>query len=164
MAVQFGGFKPGGPSSPAGGGGEASSGGERFSGTELAERVDTVAANAALQQRFEREAANADFANEEAKSKEDGLIFLGTRGNYRVKGRPFDAEPRTLGNLHRLAVAAARCGEIQIVGDVVNIVRGLNIGFDDPSYPIWRGIFDAAVGKLDPNSPDAIALRNQLKL
>jgi hypothetical protein len=150
------------PPSQTGGSNEASSG-ERSAQKELADRVSKFPTYMDPQRRFEREEAEKDFASEVEKAKQDGLRFSGERGNYRVDGSIVNISLPALGNLHRLAVAAARVGEVQITRDVVQTVKRVRrqLNFDDPTYPIWKHIYEAAYEKLDPNSPAAVALKKK---
>jgi hypothetical protein len=135
---------------------------EESPSTELANRARTLADYTARQQRFEREARARDFASEIETGEEHGLRFEkepGPRGQYRVAESRVGPSPVRMGHLYSLAVAAARVGEVQIVADVVRIAKKSKPGFDDPKYPIWRWIYEAAYEWLDPKLPAAIALK-----
>jgi hypothetical protein len=135
---------------------------------DLADRVETVGKHEARLQELEKERERGqierDFATEIEKCTDDGLRFSGEHrpgGDYRVAGGSIYNSPRGLGNLYRLAVAAARVGEVQIVADVVRIAKESKPDFDDSQYPIWRQIYEAAYEWLDPKSPAAIALKKE---
>jgi hypothetical protein len=91
--------------------------------TELADRVETVGKHEArlqeLEQELERDQRARDFAIEVEECKEIGLSFSGEPGpggNYRVAGSLVDPAPGDSARLNRLAVAAARVGEVRIGG------------------------------------------------
>jgi hypothetical protein len=135
---------------------------EESPSTELANRARTLADYTARQQRFEHEARARDFASEIKTGEEHGLRFEkepGPGGQYRVAESRVVPSPVRMGHLHRLAVAAASVGEVQIVADVVRIAKDLKPDWDDPNYPTWKHIYEAAYKWLDPNSPAAIALK-----
>jgi hypothetical protein len=43
----------------------------------------------------------------------------------------------------------------------VGIAKKSKPNFDDPEYPIWRQIYEAAYERLDPKSPAAVALKKE---
>jgi hypothetical protein len=145
---------------------ESSNSGEESLRTEFADRVGIVGQHEArlqeLEQELERDQRARTFANEVVECERIGLSFSGKPGgNYRITSTSVGGSKVGMALLYRLAVAAARVGENQIVEDVVLIAQRSKPRFDDPRYPIWRQIYEAAYDRLDPKSPAAVALKKK---
>jgi hypothetical protein len=134
--------------------------------TEFADRVETVGEHEARLQKLEKELKRDqiehDFAIAIEKCKDIGLRFSREPGgNYRITGTPVGGSRRIMGLLYQLAVAAASVGQVKMISDILGIVRRSALSFDDPRYPVRRLIYEAAYERLDPKSPEAVALKEE---